>query len=230
MNILYLEIFLKTLKFLGKSNSDMEIIKFYKVNDPYGEFSNFASSPIVLEAQVWQTVEHYFQASKFEDFRIGDAIRLMKSPMDAAMEGRNRANKLKSNWEEIKNGVMYKGLTAKFKQNPKLKKLLLETANMTIIEHTANDSYWADGGDGSGTNMLGILLMRVREELRTISELPGLIFPPWIAFPSTERYDMFWRMGFGENYLDNWYKYIDVYGMERYKLDFPEPNEWQGTY
>jgi predicted NAD-dependent protein-ADP-ribosyltransferase YbiA (DUF1768 family) len=31
---------------------------------------------------------------------------------------------------------------------------------------TENDSYWGDGGDGSGRNMLGQVLMRVREELR----------------------------------------------------------------
>jgi hypothetical protein len=35
-----------------------------------------------------------------------------------------------------------------------------------LVEHTSNDSYWADGGDGSGRNMLGRLLLRVRDELR----------------------------------------------------------------
>jgi hypothetical protein len=30
----------------------------------------------------------------------------------------------------------------------------------------AADSYWGDGGDGSGKNMLGKILMRVRDELR----------------------------------------------------------------
>jgi predicted NAD-dependent protein-ADP-ribosyltransferase YbiA (DUF1768 family) len=35
-----------------------------------------------------------------------------------------------------------------------------------IIEHTENDDYWGDGGDGSGKNMLGQILMRIRTELR----------------------------------------------------------------
>jgi predicted NAD-dependent protein-ADP-ribosyltransferase YbiA (DUF1768 family) len=35
-----------------------------------------------------------------------------------------------------------------------------------IVEHTENDRYWGDGGDGSGKNRLGQILMRVREELR----------------------------------------------------------------
>jgi predicted NAD-dependent protein-ADP-ribosyltransferase YbiA (DUF1768 family) len=41
----------------------------------------------------------------------------------------------------------------------------LATADAKIVEHTTNDSYWGDGGDGSGRNMLGQVLMRVREEL-----------------------------------------------------------------
>jgi N-glycosidase YbiA len=43
---------------------------------------------------------------------------------------------------------------------------LLETGDACIVEHTARDRYWADGGDGSGRNMLGRLLMRVHDELR----------------------------------------------------------------
>ncbi|MEO5928954.1 MAG: NADAR domain-containing protein, partial [Candidatus Kapaibacterium sp.] len=43
---------------------------------------------------------------------------------------------------------------------------LLDTGNAEIIEHTKRDTYWGDGGDGSGRNMLGLILMRVRDELR----------------------------------------------------------------
>ena len=31
-----------------------------------------------------------------------------------------------------------------------------------IIEHTADDSYWGDGGDGTGRNQLGITMMLAR--------------------------------------------------------------------
>lgn len=33
------------------------------------------------------------------------------------------------------------------------------------MEHTANDSYWGDGGDGSGKNMLGRILMEIRDKI-----------------------------------------------------------------
>ncbi|WP_275043177.1 NADAR domain-containing protein [Streptococcus parasanguinis] len=43
---------------------------------------------------------------------------------------------------------------------------MLATGDVIIIEHTQNDAYWADGGDGSGKNKLGLLLMKVRKELK----------------------------------------------------------------
>lgn len=38
-------------------------------------------------------------------------------------------------------------------------------AREKIIEHTENDDYWGDGGDGKGKNKLGQILMVVRAEL-----------------------------------------------------------------
>jgi hypothetical protein len=49
------------------------------------------------------------------------------------------------------------------------REILLNTGEATLVEHTRNDSYWADGGDGSGRNILGKLLMQVRQELRQAS-------------------------------------------------------------
>ena len=62
---------------------------------------------------------------------------------------------------------MYKALLAKFTQHSYLRKLLLETKERDLIEHSPYDSYWGDGGDGTGKNRLGILLMRLRHELRS---------------------------------------------------------------
>ena len=44
--------------------------------------------------------------------------------------------------------------------------MLLGTGEATLVEHTSNDAYWGDGGDGSGKNMLGQILMKIRDELR----------------------------------------------------------------
>ena len=61
---------------------------------------------------------------------------------------------------------MRRALDAKFTQHGKLKRRLLATGAATLIEHTRNDRDWADGGDGSGLNRLGVLLMELRDRLR----------------------------------------------------------------
>lgn len=144
----------------------MGVIKFYKVSEEYGELSNFAPFPIKLNGKEWPTSEHYFQAQKFAGTEHEEEIRLTKSPMIAARMGRARSRPLRKDWEEAKDEIMYQAVKAKFTQHLNLRSLLLSTGDAEIIEHTKNDSYWADGGDGSGRNMLGKILMRVREKLR----------------------------------------------------------------
>jgi N-glycosidase YbiA len=62
---------------------------------------------------------------------------------------------------------MHEAVLARFTQYADLRETLLGTGESLLVEHTENDAYWGDGGDGSGKNRLGQILMRVREELRS---------------------------------------------------------------
>jgi len=141
-------------------------IRFYRLNEPYGEFSNFSPHPIELKGQIWPTSEHYFQAQKFAGTRHEEAIQQAKSPMIAARLGRSREYPLRADWESVKDVIMREALEAKFNQHPVLRSLLVGTGNAELIEHTTNDNYWGNGGDGSGRNRLGELLMDLRTQFR----------------------------------------------------------------
>jgi ribA/ribD-fused uncharacterized protein len=143
----------------------MKRINFYSTRDSFGEFSNFAPCRIFLKGRYWPTTEHYFQAQKFAGTEHEEQIRLMSTPSKAAQAGRERRRPLRADWESIKESVMLDALRAKFTQHEKLRALLLSTGDAELVEHTANDAYWGDGGDGHGKNRLGILLMQVRAEL-----------------------------------------------------------------
>jgi N-glycosidase YbiA len=145
--------------------SPMKPIRFYRLKEPYGEFSNFSPHPIELKGRVWPTTEHYFQAQKFAGTDHEEAVRLAASPMIAARMGRSRARPLRADWETVKDDVMREALRAKFTQHAALRALLLATGSADLIEHTKTDRYWADGGDGTGKNRLGKLLMELRREL-----------------------------------------------------------------
>ncbi|WP_304412350.1 NADAR domain-containing protein [Thiorhodovibrio frisius] len=57
-------------------------------------------------------------------------------------------------------------MLAEFSQHPELRELLLATGEARLVEHREKDSDWGDGGDGRGRNMLGLLLMDVRQQMR----------------------------------------------------------------
>lgn len=65
---------------------------------------------------------------------------------------------------------MYDAVWAKFSQNPDIAAEILATGDATLVEHTGKDFYWGDGGDGSGLNRLGSILMEVRARLRKEQE------------------------------------------------------------
>ena len=150
----------------------MSTINFYHKTDPYYEFTNFYErKPIEIDGVKWKTSEHYFQAQKFKGYpELIESVRLLPSPRDAFAFVRRPdvQDKIRQDWPLVKENVMLHALRCKFSQSRRLKSLLLSTGDAVLVEHTANDNYWGDGGDGSGKNRLGNLLMKVREELKNL--------------------------------------------------------------
>lgn len=140
-------------------------ISFYKVSDEYGCFSNFSFHGFKLDDKWWITSESYFQAQKFHGTLYEEKIRLLDSPLKAAQIGRCRELPLREDWEQVKDDIMRKAVYAKFTQNKEIQKILLSTGKNIIIEKTIDDYYWGCGKDGSGKNMLGIILMETREAI-----------------------------------------------------------------
>ena len=144
----------------------MDAINFYSVSDDFGAFSNFARYPIVVGGKSYQNSEHYFQSQKFRDATYKEKVRKAQSPMRAAELGRSRKIKLRPDWESAKVDVMRTAVRAKFEQHEEARALLLSTGDAKLVEHTERDDYWGDGGDGSGKNMLGRILMDIRSALK----------------------------------------------------------------
>lgn len=169
-------------------------ILFYGKSKPdpkYWPFSNFYRAPFKdASGNIWPTTEHYYQAMKFlpeveieidgKKISMRKYIHDLPLPGDAAREGRRRDFPMRSDWEKnikdleyinynnlkVKDCYMYKALIYKFSQNEDLKQLLLDTGDAEIIEASNKDAYWGWGVDQTGKNMLGKLLMLVREELK----------------------------------------------------------------
>lgn len=141
-------------------------IYFYSTVDTYGCFSNFSPHGLELKGLWWKTAEHYFQAQKFVNTPHEAEIRLAKTSKQAAAMGRDRQRPLRGDWELVKDDVMREAVHQKFLTHQDIREILLGTGEEEIVENAPGDYYWGSGADGSGKNMLGIILMEVRRQLQ----------------------------------------------------------------
>ena len=132
-------------------------------NGKYRFLSNFYGTIIYWRGRMFPSVENAFQADKCELDKDTYPFAFCTA---AEAKRLGRSVKLRPDWEKRKLGTMLELLRYKFREHPKLQRQLLATGGEKLIEgNTWGDRYWGVC-DGEGLNMLGILLMLVREEIR----------------------------------------------------------------
>lgn len=144
-----------------------------KFDGEYAFLSNFYPSPINYEIDdntfvIAPTVEHAFQAVKA--CHVGDEGWVLQAKTPGEAKRRGRAIQLHPKWETYKTQAMLHFLRKKF-AIPELREKLLATGSAILIEgNWWHDNYWGscycEKCGGHGGNMLGNLLMQVREELK----------------------------------------------------------------
>lgn len=156
----------------------MQVINFTKVKLPFGWLGNMASFAITWECQEWRSSEAVFQAMRFDDPAIREAIREEKSPMAAKIKAKANADKMTVtplSDQDLKN--MDTVLRLKLKQHPDLAMQLLKTGDALIVEDVSgrpsggNHRFWGaalENGQWVGRNQLGTMWMALRTELRNL--------------------------------------------------------------
>lgn len=139
--------------------------KISRFSGDYSFLSNFYKTPVFLNGLEYTCVESAFQAQKC----INPKDRIQFQTMDpVTAKCRGKQVELRSDWEDIKVGVMWECLIDKFTRNEDLKMKLLGTGDAYLQEgNTWRDTFWGvDLKTGKGKNKLGELLMSVRDILR----------------------------------------------------------------
>jgi ribA/ribD-fused uncharacterized protein len=146
-------------------------IPFYRANEkPYGAFSNLFRREIVFEDRIYPTAEHAYQAGKARKEEVREWILSAPTPALVAMAAHGLYTwDIVPEWSQLKFERMRQVLYAKFTQHEDLKKLLLSTGTARLVEAgkvpNAVNCTWGEV-NGKGKNMLGVLLMELRSELR----------------------------------------------------------------
>lgn len=144
-------------------------IGFYGWKNEYGEFSNFYPCSFEIDGIKFSSTEQAFMWNKahlFQDKEMESKILATTNPASVKKYGRLVKNFNDSVWTKVRQDIMYQVNLAKFSQNPKLKELLLSTGDAHLYEDSPTDYVWGVGANGTGQNLLGKTLMKVREQLR----------------------------------------------------------------
>jgi ribA/ribD-fused uncharacterized protein len=145
-----------------------------------GPLSQWSPSPFVYEGITYPTAEHYMMACKarhFNDLNTLSYILKATTPSEAKDYGRVVRPYDDASWAEVRAFHVYNGNIAKFYSNKKHAELLLSTGDKILVEANPRDNIWGiglsetdedrlDPKKWKGENLLGFILMRVRDALR----------------------------------------------------------------
>jgi ribA/ribD-fused uncharacterized protein len=140
---------------------------FFSRSNVEEELGTFSHHPFTLDGHEWPSVEHYFQAMKFEEEGYRGVVLAAPHPRKARRLGRSRRHKLRNDWKQVKATVMTRGVYIKCKTWPEVSKKLLETGDRKLVEDSQYDYFWGCGRDRRGENVYGKVLMNVRDKLRS---------------------------------------------------------------
>ena len=134
--------------------------------DPDHLLYAYASAPFTLDGCEWPSVEHYYQAMKFDDPEYREEIRQAADPAAAVKLGKSRRHQRRKDWKKTSIVVMTRGTYIKCRSYPAIAQLLLDSGDITIAELSMYDYFWGSGRDMRGMNNFGKMLMAVRQKLR----------------------------------------------------------------
>ena len=147
-------------------------------------FSQWWKSDFLENMDLYCCTEQYMMAGKaklFNDEEVFEEIMKCKDPKKIKSLGRKVKNFAEEKWNKAKIDIVFKGNYLKFTQNKDLKEFLLSTGNRIIVEASPYDAVWGikmsendefvnNPLKWKGENLLGFILMEVRDKIREHSE------------------------------------------------------------
>ena len=130
-------------------------------------FSNFSSFQVHWRGRLWPTSEHAYQAAHFLETapELAEKIFALPSAHEAFKLAKANGHLAPKNWEEIKVSVMEEICRCKLDQHPYVRRKLLQTQNLPLVEDSPEDDCWGWGPNKNGRNELGKIWMKLRDEI-----------------------------------------------------------------
>lgn len=143
--------------------------------------SNFSAFALMWEGHRFDTSEAAYHWEKFVALRVEDSEHLLKtrgairrailfspSAHEAYKIAERNRDYRRTDWDDVKVGIMRIILRSKAKQHEYVRRKLLATGNRELIENSWRDNFWGWGPNRDGQNQLGKLWMEIRSELQSL--------------------------------------------------------------
>ena len=141
----------------------MNILFSSKSPMPDKVLSNMAYTKLWYKGIMFTSAEQAFQWAKCVTDEDRQKVLSEENPFECRKIGRHV--KLLPTWEQDKLAIMAEILVAKFSA-PKCKEILLQTGDSPLYHLSPWDLYWGVNEHLNGDNYLGMILHRIRENLR----------------------------------------------------------------
>ena len=156
------------------------MICFHNPEEENGYLSNWYLSEFTVDGIKFSSMEQYMMYEKallFQDQEAAEKILQTDNAADIKALGRSVQHFDDKIWIKVREEIVYKGVREKFRQNPELAENLEKTGEEIIAECAVKDRIWGIGlsmkdenrhciDRWRGQNLLGEILMRVREEIK----------------------------------------------------------------
>jgi ribA/ribD-fused uncharacterized protein len=154
------------------------MVLFWKPPNPFGQWTE---SPFVIGDIFYNCAEQFMMAEKarlFDDREIELQILQAMEPRKQKKLGQQVTGFRDDLWMVNRCDIVFRGNMAKFTQNPSLREVLLQTGDRQLVEASPLDKIWGIGLAANdpqaydpcqwlGENLLGMVLERVRDHLRS---------------------------------------------------------------
>lgn len=162
-----------------------ECAVFRKATDPLGGLANMAGGyPLRVNGVIIHSSEALYQACRFPSHLAAqERVLAQKSPMTAKMVSKPFREHTRPDWEEVRVGIMRWVLRVKLIcQWESFGTILSSTGHRPIVEDSHKDRFWGalpqEDGNLIGANVMGRLLMELREELNQLKGQKEYRLPP----------------------------------------------------
>ena len=130
-------------------------------------FDNFAPFQIDWRDKLYPTTEHAYQAAHFIETNpeLAEQVRLCRSPREASDYANDNKDQDDPDWKQKRVGFMEEIVRCKLHQHDYIKNTLLNTGDKYIVEMNDDDEFWGWGKNHDGQNQLGVIWMKLRDEI-----------------------------------------------------------------